>query len=59
MYIIDKRTNKLMPVEQTTFKALGIKERRDLQEWIVKTPNVFGEELLIIQKEFDGFNDTR
>jgi len=48
-----------MPVEQTTFKALGIKERRDLQEWIVKTPNVFGEELLIIQKEFDGFNDTR
>ena len=59
MYIIDKSTNKLVPVEKTTFMALGIKERSDLQEWIVKTPNVFGEELLIIQKEFDGFNDTR
>ena len=59
MYIIDKATNKLTPIEQTTFKSLKIKERKDLQEWIVNTPNVFGEELLIIQKEFDGFNDTK
>ena len=24
-----------------------------------KNPEVLGEELLIIQKEFDGFNDTK
>jgi Domain of unknown function (DUF4268) len=29
-----------------------------LQEWIADKPEVLGEELLIIQKEFDGFNDT-
>lgn len=58
MYILNKDKNELIPVEESTFKALGLKERKDLQEWIAKTPSVFGEELLIIQKEFDGFDDT-
>lgn len=30
-----------------------------MQEWIAKEPTVFGEELLIIQKEFSGFSDTK
>jgi len=29
-----------------------------LQEWIANNPESLDEELLIIQKEFDGFNDT-
>ena len=58
MYIVNKQNNKLEPIEKTSFKAVGIKERKDLQEWIAKNPEVLGEELLIIQKEFDGFNDT-
>ena len=35
-----------------------MKERQHLQEWIAKSPDVLGESLLIIQKEFDGFSDT-
>ncbi|OGE96823.1 MAG: hypothetical protein A3A83_02160 [Candidatus Doudnabacteria bacterium RIFCSPLOWO2_01_FULL_48_57] len=58
MYIINKQTNKLEPIEKTPFRAVGIRERKDLQEWIAKSPEVLGEGLLIIQKEFDGFNDT-
>jgi len=58
MYILNKDKNELIPVDETTFKALGLRERKDLQEWIAKTPSVLGEELLIIQKEFDGFDDT-
>lgn len=58
MYIINKRTNKLEPIEKTSFKAVGLRERKDLQEWIAKDPQVLGEDLLIIQKEFNGFNDT-
>lgn len=58
MYIVNKQTNKLEPIERTSFRAVGIKERKDLQEWIAHNPEVLGEELLIIQKEFDGFNDT-
>lgn len=60
MYQIDKRHNKINRLEQKTFTELEIKEVEHLQEWIAKDPSCLGdEEFLIIQKEFDGFQDTR
>jgi len=59
MYIIDKDKNRISRLEQKTFSELGFKERENLQEWLANNPEALGEELLIIQKEFDGFNDTR
>lgn len=59
MYQINPQQNTISSLKKTTFSVLKYKERQHLQEWIVKTPDVFGEELLIIQKEFDGFEDTR
>ena len=59
MYIIDKENNSLVRVEKCSFKDLGMSERDNLQEWIAKEPSSLGEDLLIIQKEFDGFSDTR
>lgn len=59
MYIVDSDNNKLIPAQSTSFKDQNIKERQHLQEWIAKNPEVLGEKLLIIQKEFDGFSDTR
>lgn len=58
MYLINKQENKIEKVEQKTFHELGFKERENLQEWIANNPECLGEELLIIQKEFNGFNDT-
>lgn len=58
MYQINKDSNNITKLEQKLFSELGFKEREHLQEWIAKNPDVLGEELLIIQKEFDGFNDT-
>jgi hypothetical protein len=58
MYQIDKTSNNLIKLEERLFGELGIRERDHLQEWIAKNPEVLGEELLIIQKEFSGFNDT-
>lgn len=59
MYVIDKENNKIDRIQEKTFHDLGFKEREHLQEWIAKNPSCLGdEELLIIQKEFDGFNDT-
>lgn len=58
MYIIDKAKNRIEKIESATFKQLGFKEREHLQEWIANNPSCLNEELLIIQKEFDGFNDT-
>jgi len=59
MYQIDEARNKINRLEEKTFSDLGFKERENLQEWISKDPDCLGEELLIIQKEFDGFQDTR
>jgi hypothetical protein len=58
VYLINKSENSIHKIEEKTFCDLGFKEREHLQEWIAKSPSVLGEELLIIQKEFDGFFDT-
>jgi hypothetical protein len=58
MYRINQSLNDVTKLEERLFKDLNIKEREHLQEWIAKNPEMLGEELLIIQKEYDGFNDT-
>lgn len=58
MYKINKNTNRIEKIENKSFTELGFKERTNLQEWIENYPECLGEELLIIQKEFDGFNNT-
>ena len=59
MYRIDSSSNRITRLKQVRFSDLGFRERNHLQEWIANQPDVLGEELLIIQKEFDGFDDTR
>ncbi|MBI5696429.1 MAG: DUF4268 domain-containing protein [Nitrospirae bacterium] len=58
MYLIDKNENRITQIPTQTFSDLGFKEREHLQEWFANNPGALGEELLIIQKEFSGFNDT-
>jgi len=58
MYILNRDQKTINKLNQRSFSELGFKEREHLQEWIVNTPSLFGEELLIIQKEFSGFMDT-
>ena len=59
MYSIDQKSNRINKLKECTFSELGFKEREHLQEWIANDPACLGEDLLIIQKEFDGFNETR
>lgn len=59
MYKIDGAANRITRLKAVRFSDLGFRERNHLQEWIANQPNVLGEELLVIQKEFDGFDDTR
>ena len=58
MYQIDKDQNRITQLTKKTFSELGFRERDHLQEWIAYNPDVFGEDLLIIQKEFSNFDDT-
>lgn len=59
MYLINKSANRISKLEQRTFTELGFEERPHLQEWLAHHPSALGEELLIVQKEFHGFKETR
>lgn len=58
MYLIDATANRIKRLEKKRFGELGFSERSHLQEWLANEPMAFGEDLLIIQKEFDGFSET-
>lgn len=53
MYKVDIETKSLTKLSKPSYSELGIKERFDIQEWIEKCPEILGEELLIIAKEFE------
>lgn len=59
MYRVDLTENRLSRLVQKRFSELNLRERGHLQEWLANQPDALGEELLIIQKEFDGFDQTR
>ena len=59
MYKVDRSKNRISPLNRRLFSELELRERDHLQEWLAAEPSALGEELLIIQKEFDGFEDTR
>ena len=59
MYRINSTSNRIVKLKEVSFSDLGFTERHHLQEWLANQPDALGEELLIIQKEFDGFDDTR
>ena len=59
MFQVIRSTNRLVRLEECRFSDLRLREREHLQEWLAHMPEALGEELLVIQKEFDGFADTR
>jgi len=60
VYRINKEDNRIQRLESRLFSDLGFREREHLQEWLANYPEALeAAGLLIIQKEFDGFDDTR
>ena len=45
-------------IDEVDFGQLGIQERWDIQEWVAANPDILGENLLIVAKEFSGFDRT-
>ena len=58
MFRINPDTKDSQPVQEVEFQHLGFQERRDIQEWVAQNPSILGEDLLIIGKEFSGFDRT-
>ena len=59
MYLIEKNINRISKIDERSLSKLGFKEKDNLQEWIANNPTFFDEELLFIQKEFCGFDETQ
>jgi hypothetical protein len=59
LYRVHPESKILQSVREIDFSDFGFKERFDIQEWIESTPEVLGEELLIIAKEKSYFEGTR
>lgn len=59
MFRVDRSQNRIAKLASRRFADLKLGERQHLQEWLANQPDALGEDLLIIQKEFDGFADTR
>jgi hypothetical protein len=55
MYRLDSTANKLVEITETTLVDNEIKERQHIEEWIRKSPEILGEDLLIIGHEYDKF----
>ena len=58
LFKIDPDSQSSERIEEVDFALLGLRERRDIQEWIAANPSILGEDLLIIGKEFSDFDLT-
>lgn len=51
MYKVNVKDKTLIKLSPTNFSSQNLQERYDIQEWIERTPDILGEEFLIIGKE--------
>lgn len=58
MFRITPSSHESTRIEESEFSELGFKERKDIQEWVADNPSILGDDLLIISKEFSGFDLT-
>lgn len=56
LFRIDPKNRQSDRIEEVDFARLGLQERRDIQEWVADNPGILGDDLLIIGKEFSGFD---
>lgn len=57
--LVNRDNNKIDTVSSTSFGALKIWERKHIQEWIRKNPEILGEELMIVSMEFNKFDNSK
>ncbi len=56
LFIVHPETKELRKVSSVSLSAIGIKEREDLEAWVIAHPEILGEPLLIVTSEFDRFD---
>ena len=59
MALYEVATGKLKQVDAISFVAEGIKERQELQQWLLGCPDALGEDVFVIAEEFGDWEDSR
>ena len=58
LFRVNPESRESERIAEVDFGQLGLQERRDIQEWVAANPGILSEDLLIIGKEFSGFDRT-
>jgi hypothetical protein len=51
--LVDIPSGEVAQMDEITLASVGLQERKDLQEWITKHPDLIAPDLLLITTEFD------
>lgn len=58
MGLVEIQADRIVPIEETTFSALSMKERGDLQRLLRDRIEVIDPDLLVISEEFSNWEDS-
>ena len=58
LFRVNPKSRESERIEEVDFGRLGFLERPHIQEWVAANPGILGEDLLIVGKEFSGFDLT-
>jgi hypothetical protein len=58
IFVVSEGLKDVEKVDSSSFVGLEIWERQHIEEWIRSTPEILGEELLIVSTEFDKFDKS-
>lgn len=58
LFEIEPETGKVNEIKPTTFPALKLWERQDLEAWVLSTPDLAGGDFTVVTSEFDRFDKT-
>lgn len=59
IFIVSNDLAKIDKVASESFVSLNIWERQHLEDWVCKSPEILGEDLLIVSTEFDRFEGSK
>jgi len=57
-FSVNKVSNDLHVYEETDFKSNNVLERNHIEDWVIRKPEILGEELYILSNEYDKFDKT-
>ncbi len=59
LFVVSEDLSNIEKIESQSFVSLKVWERTHIQEWVRRHPEILGEDLLIVNMEFDRFEGSR